>query len=136
MRTLVLDSEAVQALLDADHPKHRPVIAHFAGVVSRRRRGRTVTVVVPTAVRVEAGWDRSSPSSAIANRFGVGDESLDTPSADQAAMIRTATQVSVADAHLGAVVHALAADEIVVLTSDPGDIERVAAPKRVTAVRV
>ncbi len=136
MRTLVLDNEAVHALLDADHPKHRVVIAHFAGVVSRRRRGRTVTVVVPTAVRVEAGWDRSSPSSATANRFGVGDESLDAPSADQAARIRTAAQVSVADAHIGVVMQTLDADEIVVLTSDPGDMERVAAPKRVTAIRI
>lgn len=136
MRTVLLDNEAVQALLDAGHPKHRAVIAHFAGVVTRRRRGPTVEVVVPTAVRVEAGWDRSDPSAATANRLRVRDEGLDSASANLAARIRTDGDVSVADAHAGAVMRTLTSDHIVVLTSDPGDMERVASPRRITAIRV
>ncbi|HUP84249.1 MAG TPA: hypothetical protein VM143_01155 [Acidimicrobiales bacterium] len=136
MRTVVLDNEAVQALLDAGHPKHRTVIAHVAGVVTRRQRGPSVEIVVPTAVRVEAGWDRSDPSAATANRLRVRDEHLDTPSANLAARIRIARDVSVADAHAGAVMRTLTTDDVVVLTSDVGDMERVAAPRRITAVRI
>ncbi len=136
MRTIVLDNEAVQALLDAAHPKHRAVLAHFAGVLTRRARGVTVEVVVPTAVRVEAGWDRSDLSAATANRLRVRDEDLDTASANLAARIRIASDVSVADAHAGAVMRTLTTDEIVVLTSDTGDMERAAAPRRITAVRI
>ncbi len=136
MRTVVLDNEAVQALVDADHPKHRAVIAHLAGVVTRRRRGPAVDVVVPTAVRVEAGWDRSERSAAPANRLRVRDEDLGTQSANLAARIRIASGVSVADAHAGALMRSLTSDDIVVLTSDPEDMERASAPRRITAVRI
>ena len=136
MRTVLLDNEAVQALLDVAHGKHRAVMAHLGAVVARRRRGRTVTVVVPTAVRVEAGWVRSDARSATANRLRIRDEALDSPAADRAAGIRIATGVSVADAHTGAVIHAIADGDVVVLTSDPADIERVAAPRRITAIRI
>ncbi len=136
MRAIVLDNEAVQALLDADHPKHRAVIAHLAGVVARRSRGRMVEVVVPTAVRVEAGWDRSDPTAATANRLRVRDEGLDAGAANLAARIRVTSDVRVADAHAGAVVRTLAAEDIVVLTSDAEDMERVAAPRRISVVRI
>jgi hypothetical protein len=69
MRALVLDNEAVQALRDERHPKHRQVLAHLAGIVGRRRRGREVAAVVPTSVRVEAGWDRTQPAAAAINRL-------------------------------------------------------------------
>lgn len=136
MRVVVLDNEAVQALLDAGHPKHRAVLAHHSAVVSRRARGFSVEVVVPTAVRVETGWDRSDPRAAPANRLQIRDQDLDKASANLAASIRAATGASVADAHTGAVIRAITADDIVVLTSDPRDMERVAAPRRITAVRV
>lgn len=136
MRTVVLDNEAVQALTDPNHGKHRVVIAHLAGIVARRRTGATVRAVVPTTVRVEAGWDRSSPISGAINRFRVADVPLDTGSANMAAEVVLRTGISVADAHLGAVVRSLAGGEIVVLTSDPDDMTRSSAPTAITAVRI
>ena len=58
---VVLDNEAVQALRDPGHPKHRHVASQAQVVASRKRRAMAIQVVVPTAVRVEAGWDRASP---------------------------------------------------------------------------
>jgi len=136
MRAIVLDNEAVQAFTDPAHRKHRTVVAHLAAVVVRRRKGAPVTAVVPTAVRVEAGWDRSDPRAAAVNRFRVTDIALDTVAADAAAQIVTRTGVSVADAHVGAVPRALVDDEVVVLTSDPKDMARASAPKPITTVRI
>ncbi|MDY7104875.1 MAG: hypothetical protein S0880_27125 [Actinomycetota bacterium] len=135
MRTVILDNEAVQALAAPDHRKHRQVLAHLAAVVARRRKGATVTAIVPTAVRVEAGWDRSSAEAAALNRFRLTDHPLDRRTADTAAAIVAGTGVSVADAHIGAVA-STATGDIVVLTSDPGDIALASAPRRVTVVRI
>jgi hypothetical protein len=137
MRLLVLDNEAVQALRDEGHPKHRQVLAHLAGIVARRRRGREVSAVVPTSVRVEAGWDRTQPAAAAMNRLRLADHGLDTSTANVAAAIAEAQAgVSVADAHVGAVLRSLAHHEVVVLTSDPSDIRRVAGSRTVRTVRV
>ncbi|MGH9277124.1 MAG: hypothetical protein ACRD12_03305 [Acidimicrobiales bacterium] len=136
MRTIVLDNEAVRALIDAGHRKHRVVIAHVAGVAVRRRKGQAVTIVVPTAVRVEAGWDRSDPRRAVANQIRVRDAALDTRVANEGAEIALLTGVSVADAHVGAVVQGLATGDVVFLTSDPKDMERVSAPRPITAIRI
>jgi predicted nucleic acid-binding protein len=138
MRTVVLDNEAVGALRDPVHRKHRTVLAHLAGVLTRRRKGAATTVVVPTAVRVEAGWDRTAPPAAAINRLRITDAALDSGAADVAAQILTHTGDSVADAHIGAVVRSLAGAgaDIVVLTSDPHDITRAAAPVFVVPVRI
>lgn len=137
MRTIVVDNEAVQALADASHAKHRTVVAHLQAVVDRRRRGRKVDATVPTSVRVEAGWDRSRPGAAALNRFRVRDRELDATSANVAASIVSSGVVtSVADAHVGATVLGLADDDIVVLTSDPKDIAAVCAPRSVRVVAV
>ncbi len=136
MRSLVLDNEAVQALRDEHHPKHRQVLAHLAGIVGRRRRGREVSAVVPTSVRVEAGWDRTRPQAAAINRLRVVDHTLDAASANVAAAIADEPGVSVADAHVGAVIRSLRHDEVVVLTSDPDDIARVAGDRPVRPVRI
>lgn len=108
MRRVVLDNEAVCALSDPEHRKHRPMLAHLAGVVTRRRRGVAIGVVVPTAVRVEEGWHRTAPAAAVINRLHIADVLLDGPSANVAAHIVADTGVSVADAHVGAVVRSLA----------------------------
>jgi hypothetical protein len=139
MTEVVFDNEAVQALTDADHPKHRVVLAHLAGLVARRQRGRPGRAVVPTAVRVEAGWNRTQPGAAAINRFRITDCLLDTAAANVAATIRSETGVSVTDSHLGAVVRDLARSPhvaVVVLTSDPDDIARAAAPAPITVVRI
>ena len=72
--TVFLDNEAVQSLMDTTHAKHRRALALVAGLLDQagagRHRARERAVPrVPTAVRVEAGWDRRSPSAATANTF-------------------------------------------------------------------
>lgn len=126
VRMVVLDIEAVQALLDPGHRRHRRAVAVVqAGVGRNLRRRRSVRLAVPTAVRVEAGWDRRDRGAAAINRLGADDIALDGPAADHAAAIRTALNVSVADAHVGA---ALSAPEpVAVVTSDVDDIRRIAA---------
>ena len=137
MRVVVLDNEAVQALRHDGHHKHRQVVAHLAGIAGRRRRGREVSAVVPTSVRVEAGWDRTQPAAAAMNRLRVTDHMLDASAANIAAAITSSlTGVSVADAHIGAIIRSLAHVEVVVLTSDPGDITRVAGDRPVRTVHV
>lgn len=91
---------------------------------------------MPTAVRVEAGWDRTRPTSAAINRFRVEDKPLDSSTANAAAALVAGLSVSVADAHIGAVVQAMPGVEFVVLTSDPGDVRRVSAPTSVRTILV
>lgn len=136
MSAVVLDNEAVQALADPRHSKHRSVIAHLESAVTRRRRGDLTAVVVPCAVRVEAGWNRSDRSQSAINRFRVVDISLDSTHSDVAADILIREGVSVADASVGAAVAVSGWTDPVILTSDPDDMRRVCAPTRVRAVRV
>ncbi|MDT7580765.1 MAG: hypothetical protein QOK35_2029 [Pseudonocardiales bacterium] len=135
MTRLLLDNEAVQALRDPTHRKHRRVLAFVESTVSRRRG--SATPVVPTAVRVEAGWDRRAARSATINRLRIDDAPLDTHRADLAAALVVALRVVVADAHLGAVVAGLSGP-VAVLTSDVDDLRRIAAhldvPVRVVAL--
>jgi len=131
---VVLDNEAVQALSDPAHKKHVHVFSHIRTVAGRKGRDLPVTVVVPTAVRVEAGWNRTMPAWAFLNRLPIGDIALDGSSANIAADIRQGARVSVADAHIGAVIHATTAAKVTVITSDPGDVRRVAADREVNVV--
>ncbi len=133
---VLLDNEAVQALADPAHPKHLRVVSHAQVVTTRKRKGSTVAVAVPTAVRTEAGWDRTSRAWAFPNRLRIADIPLDTASSNAAAAIRNRTGVSVADAHLGAAIAAAAAGQVTVVTSDPGDMRRVAGDKPVTIVTI
>lgn len=130
-RLVVLDNEAVQALQDPAHPKHRQVVSHAQVVASRKRRAVAIEVTVPTAVRVEAGWDRTSPAWAFPNRLRIADIPLASASASTAAAIRSRTGVSVADAHLGAVIQSAPAGPVTVVTSDPGDMRLVAGDRSV-----
>jgi hypothetical protein len=124
---VVLDNEAVQGLLDPHHPKHRRVVALLTEVNRRnvRRAGR-VTVIVPTTVRVEAGWDRTDPAGANANRLArPRDHILDTVAADRAALLRAAADVSVVDACVAQAAEA-APRPAVIVTSDAQDMTRLA----------
>jgi hypothetical protein len=58
---------------------------------------------------------------------------LDTNHADTAAGIVKRTGVSVADAHLGVAIQVADADHVMVLTSDPGDMRKVAEGGRSTS---
>ena len=133
---IVLDNEAVQALGDTSHPKHARVVSHLQIVAQRKRRALPIRTVVPTTVRAEAGWDRSSPAWAFANRLRIEDVPLDRVHADTAAQIRTRTAVSVADAHIGAVIGSVAADRITVLTSDDADMRLVADTVPIIVVHI
>jgi len=133
---VILDNEAVGALASADHPKHRRAIAHTQVVATRRRRAATTVLVVPTSVRVEAGLDRTSSSAAFFGSMRIADVPLDTAAANTAAALRHDTGVSVADAHLGAVIATSDADRITVLTSDPADLATAAGAKAITIVRL
>jgi predicted nucleic acid-binding protein len=125
-RLVVLDNEAVQALQDPAHPKHRRVVSQAQVVASRKRHAATIQMVVPTAARVEAGWDRTSAAWVFPNRLRIADIPLDAAQASTAAAIRNRTGVSVADAHLGAVIRSASASQITVVTSDPRDMRLVA----------
>jgi predicted nucleic acid-binding protein len=135
-RLVILDNEAIQALRDPGHRKHRHVVSQAQVVATRKRGGAAIEVVVPAAVRVEAGWDRTSPAWIFPNRLRIADVPLDAANANVAAAIRGRTGVSVADAHLGAVIQSAADGQITVVTSDPGDMRRVAGDKAITVVAI
>lgn len=133
---VVLDNEAVQALSSPHHPKHHRVLGYVELVERRKRRAAPVFVLAPTAVRVEAGWDRGSPQWAFINRLRIVDVVLDAVCANKAAALREQAQVFVADAHIGATVQSAPEADITVLTSDPGDIRRVTGGHPVTVVAI
>lgn len=133
---ILLDNEAVQALQNPAHPKHRRVVSHAQVVASRKRHADAVGLAVPTTVRVEAGWDRTSPAWVLPNRLRMADVPLDPARASTAAAIRNRTRISVADAHLGAVIQSATVDRITVVTSDPGDMRLAAGNKDITVVRL
>ena len=130
--TILLDNEAVQALADPAHRKHHRVVGYAQVAVSRKARGATVSLAVPTAVRVEAGWDRTAPAWAFVNRLRVTDIPLDGQRANSAAAISSRAGVSVADAHLGAAMADAA--QVTVVTRDPRDMRIVAEGKHVEVV--
>ena len=124
-RTVILDNEAVQALARVEHSKHRRALAIVEAVASRNLlRSGSVQLVVPSAVRAEAGWDRTRPDAAMLNRLRIADRGLDGNAANRAASLCSALGVSVADAHIGCVL--AEADASAIVTSDPGDMKRVA----------
>ncbi len=105
-------------------------------VERRKRQAAAISLVVPAAVRVEAGWDRTSPRWAFLNRLRITDVPLDAAHANAAAVIHEQAQVSVADAHIGATVRSVPDADITVVTSDPADIRRVAGDRPVTVVTI
>jgi hypothetical protein len=112
----VLACEAVQARRDPGHPKPRRVVSQAQVVADRRRRAVAIQLVVPTAVRVEVGWDRTSPAWVFPNRLRIVDSPLDAARASTAAGIRDRTGVSA--------------------TSGPGDMRRVAGGKNITVATI
>ena len=75
--TIVLDNQAVQTLADVRHRKHQRALA-FIEVANQRNshRRQEVGVLVPVAVRVEAGWDRSPRDAALLNRISRAQDSV------------------------------------------------------------
>ena len=135
--TLVLDNEAVQALSDVRHAKHRAVIARLLALSVLHERAARAEVVTTTAVRVEAGVTRSAPAAAL-GRFQVRDVALDTARADRCVEL-SAAGCSVVDTTVAqaAEEHAEAGRLVTVLTADLTDLDRlVAHTRRAGAVRV
>jgi predicted nucleic acid-binding protein len=133
-RIVLLDNEAVQALRDPAHRKHRRVIREVLVTGLRTVRATPIQVAVPAAVRVEAGWDRTAAAWAFINRLGIVDVPLDISHTDVAAGIAKRTGVSVAGAHLGAAIQAAGVDQVTVITSDPADMRKVAEGRQVNVV--
>ncbi len=138
--SLVLDSEAVSVLFSTGtDARRKALIAQIeAARGTRRTRSRPVgRVVVPTTVRVEAGWDRTAPNTSALNRLTIADHALDAGAANVAATIRRTTEVSPADAHVGALIRALAHDEtVVVATSDEADMHLVAGDRQIKTLKL
>ena len=119
VRHLVLDNEAVAALLSTTPTDARRarVIAAIAAANGRRW--------VPTAVRVEAGGDRTVSTAAGANRHGILDAPLDATGANRAVRLRAhVAKASVVDATVAVVAELIGQDGNVVevLTSDVADM--------------
>jgi hypothetical protein len=124
--TVILDSEAVNALSDVGHRKHRALLAYLEGAAQRRARNPSRRVLVPVAVRIEAGWDRTDPKAAIVNRVsGARDVPLSGEAANRAEQLRAATGVSVVDATVGEAAES-AAKPVVILSSDIDDMRKLA----------
>ncbi len=124
--TLVLDSEAVTVLADVGHRKHRALLAYLEGMAQRRSRNPSHRVIVPVAVRIEAGWDRTDPKAAVINRVsGARDVPLTGEAANTAERLRATTGVSVVDATVGEAAHA-ATRPVVILSSDVDDMHKLA----------
>lgn len=137
MKLIVLDSEAVDALSSTTSAKHRRALAYIeADRGNRRRRPAGGSLVVPSTVRIEAGWDRTRPAAAVINRLGITDHHLTEVSTNVAAGLRRDLSVSPADAHIGAVVAGCRDADVIVITSDPDDIQKVAgtAPVRICPI--
>src|SRR5262249_13730134 len=115
---------------------HGGLVRHPRLVASRKRRAIAIQLVVPTVVRVEAGWDRTSPAWVFTNRLRIADSPLDRASANTAAGIRDRTGVSVADSHMGTVIQSAPHSQITLLTTDPGDMRLVAGDKNITVTTV
>jgi hypothetical protein len=126
---VVLDNEAVGALADPAHPKHRDALAYLDVTNERRARGERVRVVVPVAVRIEAGWDRRSPAAANLNRIcRAADHPLDTAATDRATdLARCEPAASVVDVTVAQAAEAAGPDPVTIVTSDRDDFERLAA---------
>ena len=134
--SVVLDNEAAQAVLAVGHPKHRAALAILVELTARALRGRRVPTIVPTAVRVEAGWDRSAQAWANANRIVRSvDHPLGSTTADRACQFRAMLQVSVVDACVAEAFES-APQPAAVVTSDGADMETLRAVSNTPGVRV
>lgn len=127
--SLVLDNEAVQALMDQRHPKHTLVTGHLWVADARKFH-----IKVPATVMVEAGWDRSDQRSAALNRLHPQVDPLDEPRARECIRLQQLRRVGVVDAHVAALANSQT-DRVTVLTSDSDDMEEL-TDRHVTVVQI
>lgn len=122
---LVLDNEALQALGDRRHAKHRVMLEKIAAVAYESRRGASVRVVTPTVVRVEALISRRASETATLGRFKVQDITLDSTRADRCVVLAAAATATAVDATVAEAAESEARTRRVsVYTSDVADLTR------------
>ena len=141
-RRLVLDAQGVAVLADPHHARHAELRAILQAARDKRRKRAAkdgYPTLVPTSVRIEAGWDRSAQAWSAMNALRVEDVVLDGGIANRAATPRSAVgsgrrkrMISTADAHLGAILQ----DGDIVATSDPGDVEAMASHRNISVATV
>lgn len=95
---IILDSQAVTSLADPSHRRHRRVVAMSQAIAGRKRHAAAVEVVVPTSVRVEAGWDRGSVAWVFPHQLCITDFPIDNARANAATAISHHPGISVTDA--------------------------------------
>lgn len=124
-RHLVLDNAAASALLSSRKrdPRRRAVLEALLAANGRR--------LVPTAVRSEAGWDRTKPQAADANRLlgARADVVLDGRVANRVVQLRASVpSASVVDATVATAAEDAGGDGnlVEVLTSDVKDLRALA----------
>lgn len=130
-RHLVLDNSAVSALLSQKKrdPKRAVVVEAIAAANGRR--------LVPTATRGEAGWDRTRPQAADANRL-LGSETdavLDGVVANRIVQLRGAVPgASIVDAAVAVAAESagVSGGVVEILTSDRKDVRALAGQLSVT----
>ena len=148
-RRLVLDAQGVTVLADPHHARHPEVRALLQAARDKRRKRATkdgYPTLVPTSVRIEAGWDRSAQTWSAMNALSVEDVVLNGVIANRAAALRSAVDsgartspadrrkrmLSTADAHLGAILQG----GDIVAASDPGDVEAMASHRNISVTTV
>lgn len=138
MTAVILDNEAVQAILRENHPKFRSVAARIEAARWRAHSRTRLSLHVPTTVQVEAGWDRTSASAARLNRYPIRLDALDREHANEAARVVTEARVSPAHAHVGVLSQRLRSigQRVIVLTSDLDAVVRASQPASITALRI
>jgi predicted nucleic acid-binding protein len=128
---LVLDAEAVNALLDPRHPAERKV---RKAMEAARRLGRDVTIATGTLGKLYRGAGRNQAIDALITRESKNGLLLRDTDRSLARLIGAllseagASSALFADAHPVAV--AVEAGGGVVQTADPDDLGRLAAPYR------
>ncbi len=133
---IVLDNEAIQALSNQSHPKHRRLLALIERYRQHLEQGSRVSLIVPTTVRVEAMIDRQEPKASFVNRIVNQDHLLDSKYADRAAELRNDFSfLSVTDAHIAAIA-TLSDAEVVVITSDVKDFRNSLSTETVNIVHI
>lgn len=126
--SLVLDNEALQALADLQHTKHRVMLEKIAAVKYESERGASVRVVTPTAARVEALVARQTGGTAALGRFNVQDIALDSTRADRCVTLGAASTATAVDTTVAEAAESEArARRVTVYTSDVGDLNRLVA---------
>ena len=133
---IVLDNEAIQALSNQSHPKHRRLLALIERYRQHLEQGSRASLIVPTTVRVEAMINRQEPKASFVNRIVNQDHLLDSKYADRAAELRNDFSfLSVGDAHIAAIA-TLSDAEVVIITSDVKDFRNSLSKENVNIVHI